>query len=143
MKDMLEKLLASLTSFDMAFLCFFAVISWALAEHPNNATSGRILQILKGHTGGVESVAFSKDGRRIASGSDDRSVKIWDAGTGKCLQTLTGHSAAVNSVAFSPDGSHVASGSLDKSVTIWDTSGLAKPHLGNSSFQANQRKMFI
>jgi WD40 repeat protein len=68
----------------------------------------------------VCSVAFSPDGSHIASGSDDKTVQIWDAKAGVHLSTLKGHSDWVRSVAFSPDGSHIASGSFDKTVRIWD-----------------------
>ncbi|KAL7904026.1 hypothetical protein GGI35DRAFT_247022 [Trichoderma velutinum] len=78
------------------------------------------LQTLKGHSEGVRSVAFSADGRYLASGSRDRTIKMWDATTGKEQQTLKGHSDWVWSVAFSADGRYLASGSDDKTIKIWD-----------------------
>jgi WD40 repeat protein len=77
---------------------------------------------LVGHTAGVSSVAFSPDGQRIVSGSDDKSVRVWDAATGQPLgDPLTGHTGTVSSVAFSPDGHRIASGSKDKTVRLWPT----------------------
>ena len=73
----------------------------------------------------ILSVAFSKDGAKIVSGSSDCSVRVWDASTGAALQQLNGHTCSVNSVAFSHDGIHIVSGSHDKSVRVWDASTAA------------------
>jgi WD40 repeat protein len=56
----------------------------------------------------------------VASGSGDRTVRLWDAATGAALHTLEGHGSSVNAVAFSPDGKTVASGSADHTVRLWD-----------------------
>ena len=76
------------------------------------------LQTLKGHSYYVNSGAFSHDSTRLASASDDKTVKIWDASTGACLHTLEGHSNAVSLVAFSHDSTRLASASYDKTVKI-------------------------
>jgi WD40 repeat protein len=65
-------------------------------------------------------VAFSPDGKSVASGSQDKTVRLWDAATGEEKQKLEGHDDYVSAVAFSPDGKTVASGSEDKTVRLWD-----------------------
>jgi hypothetical protein len=75
---------------------------------------------LMGHLEAVYSVKFSPDGKRIVSGSEDNTLKVWDAQTGQELLTLKGHSFAVSSVSFSPDGKRIVSGSSDKTVRVWD-----------------------
>ncbi|KAI9768893.1 MAG: hypothetical protein M1839_003847 [Geoglossum umbratile] len=96
--------------------------SWIRKKPRVQAKWNATLQTLEGHSDEVNSVAFSPDGKLVASGSDDRIVKLWDTSTGVQLQTLEGHSGWVNSVAFSRDAKLVASGSADKTVRVWDTS---------------------
>ena len=66
------------------------------------------------------SVAISSDGQRIASGSMDKTLKVWDTATGQALLTLKGHSDSVTSVALSGDGRHLVSGSRDGTMKVWD-----------------------
>jgi WD40 repeat protein/serine/threonine protein kinase len=75
---------------------------------------------LAGHAGAVWSLAFSSDGRRLATAGEDHTVRIWDVVTGQQILTLSGHQKPVRSVAFSPDGRWLASASEDQSVKLWD-----------------------
>ncbi len=68
----------------------------------------------------VMSVAFAPDGRMLASGSNDSTIKLWDVASGREVRTLSGHTSDVWSVAFSPDGRTLASGSRDKTIKLWD-----------------------
>ncbi|CCA74747.1 hypothetical protein PIIN_08705, partial [Serendipita indica DSM 11827] len=76
---------------------------------------------LRGHYDGVTAVAFSPDGSRIISCSEDQTIRLWEVDTGEQVgKPLRGHSDSVNAVAFSPDGSRVVSGSWDKTIRLWE-----------------------
>jgi WD40 repeat protein len=77
-------------------------------------------QTLRGHTRGLNAVAYSPDGKRIVTSSSDNTAKVWDAGTGREILTLPGHTHFVYRVAYSPDGKRIATGSWDKTAKVWD-----------------------
>ena len=88
---------------------------WDVETRTNIAT-------LQGHTDAVRYVSFSPDGKTLASGSWDDTVKLWDVATHTNIATLQGHTRRVSSVSFSPDGTTLASGSWDGTSILWDMS---------------------
>ena len=79
-----------------------------------------LLNILKGHSSDVNSVVFSPDGKTLASGSDDKTIKLWNPKTGKEIYTVKANSQWVWTVAFSPDSKTLASGGGDRTIKLWD-----------------------
>jgi len=84
-----------------------------------NAITGSQTAVLSGHTGWVRSLAFSLDGVSLLSGSDDKTVKLWDIQTGGIIKNFYGHTGQVHSVSISPNYTIFASGSQDNTIRLW------------------------
>jgi len=102
--------------------------------------SFRQIQALTGHTGYVQAVAFSPDGRHLTSGSYDNTVRIYEVGSFRHIQTLMRHTDSVRTVAFSPDGRYLASASggyqsFDNTVRIW-----GKGIISRQEFEEQERR---
>jgi predicted Zn finger-like uncharacterized protein len=93
-----------------------AALSTARRQLP---ASGRCLRTFEGHTDGVSSVSFSPDGRLALTGSNDKTLRLWNVATGECLRTLRGHTDDVESASFSPDGRLALSGS-GVTMRLWE-----------------------
>jgi WD40 repeat protein len=101
------------------------------------------MNILYGHTSCVNSVSFSSDGLRIVSGSNDNTVRIWDAASGTVQHTMEGHTSTVTSVAFSSDGLRIVSGSYDETVRIWDSNTGATQHVIEGYHPSQRLSVFL
>jgi WD40 repeat protein len=91
---------------------------WRVGDSPQSKIPFRTLA---DHTNRILAIDFHPDNLRLASGSCDRTVKLWDINTGHCINTFYGHQSWIWSVAFSPDGNLLASGSYDHTTKVWDT----------------------
>jgi eukaryotic-like serine/threonine-protein kinase len=99
-----------------------------------DADTGQLLRTFPGHKGDVRCIAFSPDGKILATGSRDHSIRLWNPETGEVLAILGGHDNDVVAVAFSPDGKTLASASNDETVLLWDVaSGKAGASLKHDS----------
>jgi WD40 repeat protein len=83
-------------------------------------STGKVVQVFKGHTGGVRAVAFRPDGRMVLTGSLDGTARLWDAASGQTVQRFEGHEKGVVCVAFASDGRRALTGSDDMTARLWD-----------------------
>ncbi|GCE27525.1 hypothetical protein KDA_30090 [Dictyobacter alpinus] len=88
--------------------------------HLWNTSDGRLLCSLQGHTWSVLCLVFSPDGRMLASGSTDKTLRIWDLERKQERYNCVGHLQAIKSIAFAPNGAIVVSGSLDQTLCLWN-----------------------
>ena len=87
---------------------------------------------LKGHTAQVISVTYRSDGRELASGSEDKTIRLWNVETGSLLKELRGHTREVLSVTYRPDGRELASGSYDQTIRLWQLGEISKEQPGGT-----------
>ncbi len=100
---------------------------WVATAHQSDillwsGNSGELAAVLEGHADNVRCVVFSRDGNRLASGSNDETIRVWDLASGSSTVVLEGHEGPVLGLAFAPDGSRLVSGpgSRESTVRLWD-----------------------
>lgn len=86
-----------------------------------DVATGKLIRELSGHTHEVMRVAFSPNGKQIASGSKANTVRVWDWATGEQVRQIRTHNHFIHGVAFSPDDSRLVCGSMDATIRVWDT----------------------
>lgn len=111
----------NLDSADLTDVIFYGAFLVGASFENANITGAKfdLRQHFKGHTSSVYCVNYSYNGKYIASGSYDKSIKLWDCEDGTCLKTLDGHTNSVKSVTFSCDDKMIASASWDNTVKVW------------------------
>ncbi|NJP08870.1 MAG: protein kinase [Leptolyngbyaceae cyanobacterium RU_5_1] len=109
--------------------------AWHTSTHPANQ-SIQVVKTLAGHTSYVNCLAISPDGQFLASGSADKTIKLWNLSTGQAIRTLKGHSSFVNTLVFSPNGEELISGGADRTINVWHLSTGQKTRTltGHSSY---------
>ena len=101
-------------------LALWGHLPFRSSQMPTPIPQGMLLYTYSKHTDLVSAVAWSPEGKHIASGSYDKTVQVWDAANGNSVFTYHGHAGHVNAVSWSPDGTRLASASNDKTVQVWD-----------------------
>ncbi len=107
-----------------------------------SGASGFELVVQNGHSGGIKSLAYSRDGKFIATGSADHRIFIWSSKTGSLIRRLSGHKNYVTSVDFSPRGSLLASGSMDGKIILWSPDSDVPVKTINTGFGATGKVLF-
>src|SRR5437899_2278086 len=113
-------MLPTMTSRPLVVIGLGVVFLGLGAVTSRSAPEPKVTDTLKGHTAQVTSVAYSPDGKTLASGSLDHTLRLWELASGKNTATLRGHEAGLGCIAYSPDGKTLASGCTYETIKLWD-----------------------
>ena len=140
--DVISTLPANVQHMLVQYLINNSAVRYALCGNSTDVITNTA-QTLTGHTDKITSVSWSPNDKHIASGSGDKTVRVWDVNTGTCTHILKGHTDGVTSVSWSPDGSTLVSCSCDKTIKLWHIIDKQRDHYLKAALSWEQALLLV